>query len=422
MFLHFVRANYGEYPCVKLPFMTARRLYYDDAFQDSFSARVLSCEPLAEAEQGGFGPRWGIILDQTIFYPTSGGQPHDLGKLGDANVVDVVEKNEEIVHVVNRPLKLGLIDGCIDWPRRFDHMQQHTGQHLLSAIFQERFGLVTVSFHLGESSSTIDLRGPQPSAAVLQGAVRASNAVVFADREIIVRYGTAEEFAQQGVRKQVDRKGVLRAIEIVGIDLQPCGGTHLRHTGQLGLVLPRGCSKIRQDWRVEFVCGSRADSAAREDFQLLQDLSATLKCAPLELAGSVGRLQHEREVFAKRIKAMLPRIAEADASALLAVAPKREDGLRIVTEISDGAEPDYLQHLAGALTRSESVVALIADRKNGAVLFAQTPNSNRDISALLSRVFTQFPGKGGGSRDLVRGAFSNPADCVAGLQLAAQSV
>ena len=147
--------------------MATRRLYYDDSFQDNFSAQVLSCEPVAEAEDGGFGPRWGVILDQTLLYPTSGGQPNDLGKLGDANVVDVQEKEDRILHLVDRPVNPGRIDGCIDWPRRFDHMQQHTGQHLLSAVFQERFGLVTVSFHMGEALSTIDLRGPQPSPLVL---------------------------------------------------------------------------------------------------------------------------------------------------------------------------------------------------------------------------------------------------------------
>src|SRR4030095_725294 len=216
---------------------TTHRLYYDDSCQDSFEAQVLSCEPLAEAEDDGFGPRWGVVLDRTLLYPTSGGQPNDLGKLGEPTALDFLDHDDRVVHVVDRPLMAGHTDGCIHWPRRFDHMQQHTGQHLLSAVFQERFGLLTVSFHLGETVSTIDLRGPQPSQAVLEGAARAANAVIFEDRDITVRYGTAEEFAARGVRKEVDRKGILRAIEIAGIDLQPCGGTHLRRTGQLGLIL-----------------------------------------------------------------------------------------------------------------------------------------------------------------------------------------
>src|SRR5258705_8110989 len=274
--------------------MPTRRLYYDDSFQDNFSAQVLSCELLSEAEDGGFGPRWGVVPDQTLLYPSSGGQPRDLGKLGDVNGGDVLDKDDRIIHVVDRPVAIGRADGCVHGPRRFDHMQQHTGQHLLSAVFQERFGLVTVSFHLGETVGTIDLRGPQPSPLVLEGAARAANAVVFEDREITVRYGTAEEFAGQGIRKQVDRKGVLRAIEIAGIDLQPCGGTHLRHTGQLGFILIRGCTKIRQDWRVEFVCGVRAESVARKDADLIAQISAQLKCAPQYLPASLYRLLADR--------------------------------------------------------------------------------------------------------------------------------
>jgi len=398
--------------------MPTRRLYYDDSFQDNFSAQVLSCELLSEAEDGGFGPRWGVVLDQTLLYPTSGGQPHDLGKLGDANVVDVLDKDDRIIHVVDRHVAIGRTDGCVHWPRRFDHMQQHTGQHLLSAVFQERFGLVTVSFHLGETVGTIDLRGPQPSPLVLEGAARAANAVVFEDREITVRYGTAEEFAAQGVRKEVDRKGVLRAIEITGIDLQPCGGTHLRHTGQLGFILIRGCTKIRQDWRVEFVCGGRAESAARTDAELIAEVSAQLKCAPQDLPASVERLLRERETSAKRLKALLPKVADSEAAALLAATTRRSDGIRVVSQLFEGVEADFLQHLATALVRTENVVALLADSESGNILFAQNPEAPGDMNALLKKLFEQVAGKGGGTRHFARGALADATKTNAAIDLA----
>ena len=388
--------------------MATHRLYYDDSFQDNFSAQVLSCEPIAEAEDTGFAPHWGVILDQTLLYPTSGGQPNDLGKLGDANVLDVRDHEDRILHVVDRPVAPGRVDGCIHWPRRFDHMQQHTGQHLLSAVFQERFGLLTTSFHLGETVSTIDLQGPQPSPLILEGAARAANAVIFEDREITVRYGTAEEFAGRGVRKQVDRKGVLRVIEITGIDLQPCGGTHLRHTGQLGFILIRGCTKIRQDWRVEFVCGGRAESVARKDADLIAQISAQLKCAPQDLQSAVERVQREREALAKRVKSLLPKVAESDAAALLAAssaAPHPGD-IRIVAELLEGAEPDYLQDLGSSLAKTEKVIALLADRQTGHVVFAQHPKAAKDMNSLLKEVFQQFPGKGGGTKDFARGALA----------------
>ncbi len=398
--------------------MATRRLYYDDSFQDNFSAQVLSCEPLTEAEESGAGPQWAVVLDQTLLYPTSGGQPNDLGKLSEANVLDVHDGDERIVHVVDRPVPPGRVDGCIHWPRRFDHMQQHTGQHLLSAVFQERFGLVTVSFHLGEEVSTIDLRGPQPSAQILEGAARAANAIIFEDRDITVHYGTAEQFAQQGVRKQVDREGLLRAIEIAGIDLQPCGGTHLRRTGQLGMILIRGGSKIRQDWRVEFLCGGRAETAARSDAETIAQLGAKLKCAPADVPAAVDRVQREKEAASRRVRALLPKVAETDAAALFAANPAPSSGKRVISQITEGVEPEYLQLLTTALICADNVVALVADQSTGSLVLAQNSAVGRDIHAILRKVFEQFAGKGGGSRDFVRGALVDPLNVPAAIDLA----
>jgi len=399
--------------------MTTRRLYYDDSFQDNFTANVLSCQPMADPLAGQESSSWGVLLDQTHLYPTSGGQPNDFGKLGDANVVDVRDlENDEILHVVDRPVPTGQIDGCIDWPRRFDHMQQHTGQHLLSAVFAERFGLPTVSFHLGQSVSTIDLRGSQPTPQILEGAARAANAIVFEDREISIRYGTAEQFGKIGVRKQIERAGTLRAIEIAGIDFQPCGGTHVRRTGQIGTILLRGCSKIRQDWRVEFLCGRRAEAAARGDFDLIARVSSQLKCATADLDASVDRLLGEREAAARNLKALLPRLAEVEARSRLESVAATSDGARAVIEVLRGVAPEYLAHYATALVRSERVVALLALAETGALVFAQHPQADRDMNLLLHKVLQEVGGKGGGSRDFARGALGDPAKASAALQLA----
>jgi alanyl-tRNA synthetase len=399
--------------------MTTRRLYYDDSFQDNFTANVVSCQPLADPLAGHDTSCWGVLLDQTHLYPTSGGQPNDLGKLGDANVLDVRDlENDDVLHVVDRPVPTGRIEGCIHWSRRFDHMQQHTGQHLLSAVFQERYGLPTVSFHLGESVSTIDLRGPQPTPQVLEGAARAANAIVFEDREISVRYGTAEQFARLGVRKQVERAGTLRAIEIAGIDLQPCGGTHVRRTGQIGTIVLSSCTKIRQDWRVEFLCGHRAETAARRDSDLIARVAAQLKCATHDVTASVERLLGEREVAAKTLKALLPKLADVEAAARLqALAPSSAGG-RAVVEVLQGVVPEYLQYYATALARSANVVALLAVQETGALLFAQHPAVKHDMDALLRKVLDQFGGKGGGSKDFARGVVSDPAKIPNALALA----
>src|SRR5499427_10289308 len=180
--------------------MTTRRLYYDDSYTRTFSARVLECV-LAKPVPSRSGPRlaWEVELDQTAFYPTSGGQPNDLGCLEEAKILDVRDEHDVILHVVDRELEPGEVRGSIDWGRRFDHMQQHTGQHLLSAMFQERYGRPTVSFHLGAEVCTIDLRGPEPTEEMLEGAERAANQVVFENRAVTVRYGTADQLAELGV-------------------------------------------------------------------------------------------------------------------------------------------------------------------------------------------------------------------------------
>ena len=212
---------------------------------------------------------------------------------------------DEIIHIVDRRPSSPDVLGCINWPRRFDHMQQHSGQHLLSAIFQERYGRPTVSFHLGVDFCTIDLRGPEPSDEVLEGAERAANKIIFEDRPLTVRYGTAEDLAELGVRKEVDRAGILRAIEIEGADLQPCGGTHVKSTGQIGTLLVRRCTKMRQDWRVEFVCGARAERTARQDFLRIRTAAEKLSCAPEELIAAAERALSERDANFKRTRALL---------------------------------------------------------------------------------------------------------------------
>jgi alanyl-tRNA synthetase len=390
--------------------MSTHRIYYDDSFESNFEARVVSCEPAPPfPSPSGTQAAWEVVLDRTAFYPTSGGQPHDLGRIGEAPVLDVREAGNEIIHIVDRFLPAGPVNGCIDWTRRFDHMQQHTGQHLLSAMFLERFGRPTVSFHLGAKISTIDLRGPQPSEEILEGAGRAANQVIFEDRPVTVRYGTAEQLAAIGVRKHVERDGILRAIEIASADLQPCGGTHVKHTGQIGVLLLRGVSKIRQDWRVEFVCGDRAAGAARADFQLLQRLSERLGVAPEAAAPVVDRVFDERDAHFKALRAALRRLAQAEASAALSAASVIGGGIRVVASVIRDIHPEYLSALAGELTRAEKTICLIARQECGHMIFAQHPSAERDMILLLKQLLEKVPCKGGGSKDFVRARLADPS-------------
>jgi len=403
--------------------VATRRLYYDDAFQTEFTARVMHCEVLPPDLHAGItGTAWGLILDRTAFYPTSGGQPHDLGKIEEANILDVRDQDDEIIHVVDRRPGDPEVKGCINWPRRFDHMQQHTGQHVLSAMFQERFGRPTVSFHLGTEVCTIDLRGPEPTAEVLEGAERAGNQIVFENRPVTVRYGTAEQLSGLGVRKEVDREGILRAIEIESADLQPCGGTHVKSTGQIGMILVRRCAKIRQDWRVEFVCGGRAERAARHDFQLVRETAEKLSCGTEEVVPAASRALAERDANYKKIRMLLERLANAEAGLALQSAAAGLDGLRVISRVFEDVPSEYLGFFGTAITKTEKSVVLLGLAGAGDLLFAQHPSSGRYMNSLLKGVLEKCVGKGGGTRDFARGKLVESTQMEKALTLAREKL
>jgi alanyl-tRNA synthetase len=310
------------------------------------------------------------------------------------------------------------VEAVVDWSRRFDHMQQHTGQHLLSGMFQERFGLPTVSFHLGADLCTIDLRGPEPSIDILQGAQRAANAVVFQDRPVTVRYGTAEQLAEIGVRKEVHRQGLLRAIEIESADLQPCGGTHVKSTGQIGLILVRGCTRVRQDWRVEFICGARAERLASADFQLVQSLGKRLSSAPEDLVAAVEKSLTGREAHYKDLQEALQELAKARAALLVSSAVISARGARIVAETLRDTHPDLLLPLATELAKHEDTVAVLVLEESGQLVLARHPSAQEDLSLLLKEVFAAYKGKGGGTSTFVRAKLLAARDSAPAVALA----
>ena len=393
--------------------MTTKRLYYDDAFAREFTAEVLSCEPgtAAAPPTPATAPAaalWRVKLDRTAFYPTSGGQPHDTGRLGDARVVDVLNEDDEVIHVVDKPIEIGSVKGSIDWHRRFDHMQQHTGQHVLSAVFHSKFALPTISFHLGSDVCTIDVRGQEPKQKILDDVMAAANDVVYADRAVNVKYGSTEELAAAGVRKTVERTGTQRAIEIESLELQACGGTHVQRTGQIGMILVRGVSRIRQDWRVEFACGRRAERLAREDFAVLRAVAQRLNCSPQEAVTAAERVVAERDAHFKSTKASTQKLAELDARAAVQEVEVGLDGLRVVAKLFEADSPEYVQAFARELAQAENTVALLVHIESGQIFFSQHPTAKKDMNALLAEALKHVAGKGGGSRDSARGRLADP--------------
>jgi len=373
------------------------RLYYTDSYLREFSARVI------ESSAAGVV----VYLDRTAFYPTSGGQPFDTGAIAGIPVLDVVDEGERIAHHLAAPLHTGPVDCAIDWNRRFDHMQQHTGQHLLSAVFEDQFGLKTVSFHLGTESSTIDLEGGAVEPVTLRETERRANEIVAENRPVTVEFEHAQD--AQGLRKPSEREGHLRVVSIENLDRCACGGTHVRSTGEIGCILLRKIEKVRQTTRVEFLCGARAIRRARADYEGLAK-TAQLFSAPLdEVPGLMAaQLEAARGAEKARRKLELDLAAYQGRELYQTTAPGADGFRRVVRQAQRGALED-LRAVAQNFTAESKAVFLATLAEPPAVLLAASADSGMDAGQLLKAALAEAGGRGGGNARIAQGSVSDAA-------------
>jgi alanyl-tRNA synthetase len=372
------------------------RLYYTDPYLTEFDASVIAVEALD-------GGRRAAVLDRTAFYPTSGGQPFDTGSLSGARVIDVIDRDDGVVlHVVEGEVSAGAVRGRIDWARRFDHMQQHTGQHVLSAAFDRLMGARTVSFHLGSSSSTIDL-SREVSAAEIARAETDANRVVWEDRPVTIRFADAAEAAALPLRKEPARGGVLRLIDVQDFDVSACGGTHVARTGAIGIIAIPSSERFRGGTRVEFVCGARALGA----YRLLRDSMAEsirlLSVVPSELAAGIERVQSEAKELKRQVKDLQTKLAAHEGAALASRA-EAIGSLRAVVAALEGWDQSGLKAIAAAIAeRAGHVAVLISTPAPSAVVVARAADVAVDSAAILKQLTARFGGKGGGRPELAQG-------------------
>jgi alanyl-tRNA synthetase len=375
----------------------SERLYYTDSYLRDFTAHVVET-----AREGRIA-----YLDRTAFYPTSGGQPFDTGSLGGVAVVDVVDEGERIAHHLAAPLAAGPAAGAVDWRRRFDHMQQHTGQHLLSAVFDELFGLKTVSFHLGADSSTIDVEGGAVDTRVLQETERRVNEVVFENRPVAVTFEHSSD--AQGLRKPSEREGTLRIVSIADLDRSACGGTHVRATGEIGAVTLRKVDKVRQTTRVEFLCGARAVRQARTDYEALYK-AAQLFSSPLEEVPALVAAQLESARAADKARRKLELdVAAYRGRELYAATVPAPDGMRRVTERLERGSLEELRAVAQNFTAQPKAVFLAALSDPPSVLLAVSEDAGIDAGKLVKAAITEAGGRGGGTARIAQGSVSDAA-------------
>jgi alanyl-tRNA synthetase len=374
--------------------MSTIRLYYDRPDLRAFDATVVRVEP-----RGAHAAVW---LDRTAFYPSSGGQPFDTGTLGQANVVGVADDEAgDVVHLVEgtAPAPGSAVHGAIDWVRRFDHMQQHTGQHVLSAVLEHMFGAHTVGFHLGSDASTIDLDRELVAGQISAGELEANRAV-WRDAPVSIRYASQDEARTLPLRKEPVRSGTLRLIDIAGVDLSACGGTHVERTGAIGQVAIAGWERFKGGQRLEFVCGGRA--LAR--FQQLRDVSAAsirlLSVLPGELPAAIERLQAELKGQRRAVADLQSEVAKHEAEALARSAEALPIG-PVVLRIADG-DATRLKALASAAAAS-GVIAVLASRNAPALaVAASAAGLHVPCDELIGSLAREFGGRGGGRPELAQ--------------------
>ena len=368
------------------------RLYYNDPALHHFEATVTSVETV--------DGRQIVRLDRTAFYPTSGGQPFDVGTLGNARVVDVVdEENGDVIHIVEGTVTSGQkLAGRVDWARRFDHMQQHTGQHVLSAAFDTMLKARTESFHLGADYATIDL-ARELNAAEIARAEDDANRVVWEDRPVQIRFVDASEAAALPLRKAPAREGTLRLIDVDGYDLSACGGTHVARTGAIGIIAITGWERFKGGMRVGFVCGGRALRAHRRLRDVVGESAKLLSTMQDELPAGIERLQSDAKEARRQNKDLQSRLAVHEADRLAATA---DDG--IVVAVLDGWDQTALKTIASAIaTRPGHVAALLGGPAPFAVVVARSTDRTTDCGAVLKQLAVRFGGKGGGRPELAQG-------------------
>ncbi|HEY7056107.1 MAG TPA: DHHA1 domain-containing protein [Vicinamibacterales bacterium] len=371
------------------------RLYYTDPYLREFDAVVV--------ERTSHDGRPALVLDRTAFYPSSGGQPYDTGLLAESRVLDVIDREDGgIVHVMDRDLSSSSVHGTIDWERRFDHMQQHTGQHVLSAAFDRAAGARTESVHLGVEYSTIDL-GREVSSAEIDRAEDQANRVVWEDRPVTIRFASAEEVAALPLRKESKREGTLRLIDVEGFDLSACGGTHVSRTGAIGTIVVSATERFRGGTRVTFLCGGRTLAG----YRLLRDAVAasvrTLAVLPAELPAALERIQTDAKELRRQVKDYQTKVAAQEADAL-AQAATPVGSLKLVVSAMSGWDAAGLKLIAARIAERSGLLAiLVSEPPPAAVVVARAADLSIDSSAILKAIVARHGGKGGGRPEMAQG-------------------
>lgn len=380
---------------------TTDRLYYQDAHLTEFEASVVAVKT---------NPA-GVILNRTAFYPTGGGQPTDTGLLGEARVTECIDLEDEgVLHLLEESVpQIGeTIRGRIDWPRRLDHMQQHTAQHILSRALHQLYGTETRGFRMMERASEIDVALADPSDERIERAVDFANQIIWEDRALRTRFVTADEARRLPLVKDSARRGELRIVEIDGFDMNACGGTHARRTGEVGLVVVRSWERAKGMTRIEFLAGVRALADYRRANTVARGVAALFSVGRDDASAAVERLFEEQRSLVRRLHGFEETGARVEAEALLGAAAIRvRDGARVVARSLADKGMDDLKQLAQLLVARPRTIALLAssgaEASAARLVCARSDDLRDDMNILLRSAVSHMEGRGGGTASFAQG-------------------
>jgi alanyl-tRNA synthetase len=369
------------------------RLYYHDSRLLDFDA--IAIEHAGDARH--------VVLDRTAFYPTSGGQPHDTGLLGGAHVIDVIDEDHRIVHVADAAVLLGPVHGTVDGFRRRDHAEQHTAQHLVSALAADRLGWDTVSVHFGADHSSIEFATPGVSGEQLRALEQWTNEIVGECRDVSIGFEDASIAERTGLRKPSGRTGDIRVITIAALDRSACGGTHLSRTSEIGSVLLLGVEKIRGHVRIGFLAGGRVLARAKADAALLSTVARDMNCAVGELDTLVSARQLEFKVLRERLTKLEEELAGSRLRDLLHATSADPDGMRRMVHHVTDESPAMLRAMAAAAGPLERLMFVAIAPSPPTIYFATSADSGIDAGDRLKPALAAAGGRGGGSARVAQG-------------------
>lgn len=367
-----------------------KRLYLEDPYQIEFEAHVV--------EKVIWEKKPALVLDQTCFYPESGGQPCDKGVINGIEIIKVLEDEARIIHLIAEDISFDKVTGKVEWQTRFDHMQQHSGQHILSQSFHEFLGAETLAFHLGEAFSTLEMDLRKISEEEIESIEKRANEIVYEDREIKCYFIPEEKIESVPLRRPPKKKGLIRVVEVSDFDFSACGGTHVRRTGEIGLIKILRLERIRNNIRFEFICGRRALEDYLRKSRIVRELSTRFTVNEGEILNTVEKLSSDLKSQRRTRKKLQEKIAQYEAQEII-----QEEKEKIIKEVFVDKTPEEARFLVLNIIRKGDFVVLfgLKGEERGHLILACSDSINIDLREIVPIVSPLIKGKGGGRPSLV---------------------